>query len=166
MMYNLTKSHKLLLKAGAFAFFALLYFKGIIPVRGLTMDAVSSYIESNKTEDVLILKKAARTVTVGLDGCADEYQVRVPFGMNFFIGILGLTFMSASRKYFYAEVITQIVCGVVIFLTVAIGVQSFYTMLIISDLFSIYLLPLSSLVMVILAFIEKKQLKEVSSNEG
>ncbi len=130
------------------------------------MSEVKAQMFENIDEKIKIFEEGARGVTVYEVGFSQKYKARVPFGMNFFIGIIGLILISATKKFYLIEIGVQIVFGLIIAFSFIYGVQGYISFLRISDMASIYFLPLSSLFMVVLAFIEKKMLKMRSENEN
>ncbi len=130
------------------------------------MSEVKAQMFENIDEKIKIFEEGARGVTVYEVGFSQKYKARVPFGMNFFIGIIGLILISATKKFYLIEIGVQIVFGLIIAFSFIYGVQGNISFLRISDMASIYFLPLSSLFMVVLAFIEKKMLKMRSENEN
>lgn len=157
---------KVLFKTLSLVLFILFYFKGVIPLRESAMNKVKSHMYENIDEDIKIFEEGARGVTVYEVGFSQKYKARIPFGMNFFIGIIGLILISATKKFYSIEIGVQILFGVIIVFSFLYGVQGHISFLRISDMASIYFLPLSSLFMVVLAFIEKKMLKMKSENEN
>ncbi len=115
---------------------------------------------SNLHEQFVVEKDSPRYLSVIQVNKRKEYAARVPFGMNFFIGIIGLVLISATKKFYYIEVGVQVFFGILIFISFFYGTQGNIIFLQISDMASIYFLPLSSLFMVVLAFIEKKSLQQ------
>lgn len=146
--------------------FILFYFKGVIPLRERAMSELKTQMFENIDEKIKIFEEGARGVTVYEVGFSQKYKARVPFGMNFFIGIIGLILISATKKFYLIEIGVQILFGLIIAFSFIYGVQGNISFLRISDMASIYFLPLSSLFMVVLAFIEKKMLKMRSENEN
>ncbi|MEP1151855.1 MAG: hypothetical protein ABJH08_09020 [Balneola sp.] len=144
----------------ALIFFIGLYFQAVIPFREFSMDVLKSNMSENKSAEVKVFEEGARGITVYKIGNVNKYKARVPFGMNFFIGIIGLVLISSSRKFYLIEIGVQLLFGAIIFSAFLYGVKGNTFLLRISDMASIYFLPLSSLFMVVLAFIEKKALKE------
>ena len=157
---------KVLFKTLSLVLFILFYFKGVIPLRESAMNKVKSHMYENIDKDIKIFEEGARGVTVYEVGFSQKYKARIPFGMNFFIGIIGLILISATKKFYSIEIGVQILFGVIIVFSFLFGVQGNISFLRISDMASIYFLPLSSLFMVVLAFIEKKMLKMKSENEN
>jgi hypothetical protein len=139
--------------------FILFYFKGVISLREVTMDKVKVAMVESMSDKVNVFEEGARGVTVFVTGSPQKYKARIPFGMNFFIGIIGLILISASKKFYYIEIAVQIFFGLIIIFSFLHGVKDNVFFLRISDMASVYFLPLSSLFMVVLAFIEKKTFK-------
>lgn len=156
----------ILFKTLALVLFILFYFKGVIPLRESAMDQVKSHMYENIDEEIKIFEEGARGVTVYEVGFSQKYKARIPFGMNFFIGIIGLILISATRKFYFIEIGVQVLFGSIIAFSFLYGVQGNISFLRISDMASIYFLPLSSLFMVVLAFIEKKMLKMKLEDEN
>ncbi len=146
------------------AVFVALYFVAIIPLREGTMSGLVSKFEKTKVNEISVYEQGARGITVTLRGNQGRFKARVPFGMNFFIGIIGLIMISATRKFFFIEVGVQLIFGIIIGASFLWGSAGNVVGLQISDMSSIYFLPLSSLFMVVLAFIEKKSVSV--NNEG
>ncbi len=140
--------------------FILLYFTIVIPFRNMSMSYFKETAKKEFIQDINIFQDSPRYFSVSLGNENREFVARVPFGMNFFIGIIGLIFISATRKFFFIEVGVQILFGIIIFSSFLYGVKGHPLALQISDMSSIYFLPLSSLFMVVLGFIEKKSLSE------
>lgn|GEM_PF-559730 len=157
---------KVLFKTLALVLFILFYFKGIIPLRESAMNEVKSQMFENIDEKIEIFEEGARGVTVYEVGFSQKYKARIPFGMNFFIGIIGLILISATKKFYSIEIGVQILFGLIIIVSFLNGIKGNVSFLRISDMASIYFLPLSSLFMVVLAFIEKKMIKLKSENEN
>ena len=155
-----------ILKFISLIIFIGIYFQGVIPVRELTMSKFKSKLNVEMNENIKVRGEGPRAITVYEKGSAESYKARVPFGMNFFIGFIGLILISASKKFYFIEIIVQILLGVLIFLFFLYGVKDNVFLLKISDMISIYFLPLVSLFMVVLAFIEKKALKQTIRNES
>ena len=166
MKNHLRKLQNPLVRSALFLLFTLAYFNMIIPLRETIMIQVNTTIRENLPAHIFVEEEGKRAMNLGVSNTNKIYKIRMSYGMNFFIGVLGLIIISAPRKYFWIEFIIQAVCGVIIFITAYLGIVFLNHFLVISDLFSIYLLPLSSLIMVILAFIEKKHAKEHVVHEG
>lgn len=143
-----------------------IYFQGIIPLREVSMDKLKSEMKVELNNNIKIFEEGARGISVYKMGFPEKYKARVPFGMNFFIGFIGLILISASKKFYLIEISVQIVFGVIIFASFLYGVKGSTFFLRISDMSSVYFLPLSSLFMVVLAFIEKKDFKERGLSES
>ncbi|MEQ9089787.1 MAG: hypothetical protein RIE52_01785 [Balneola sp.] len=152
-------SKKVLIKTLALVLFILFYFKGVIPLRESAMNEINSNMYENIDDKIKIFEEGARGVTVYEVGFSQKYKARIPFGMNFFIGIIGLILISATKKFYFIEIGIQILFGLIIAFSFLYGIQGTISFLRISDMASIYFLPLSSLFMVVLAFIEKNMLK-------
>jgi|TARA_R100000951_G_scaffold105957_2_gene100091 hypothetical protein len=146
--------------------FVLIYFKAVIPFREISMEEVKSKLTETISEEIKIYEQGARGVTVYAVGSPQKYKARIPFGMNFFIGIIGLILISATKKFYYIEIGVQLIFGLIIVLSFLYGVKGNISFLRISDMASVYFLPLSSLFMVVLAFIEKKTIKVKLINES
>lgn len=146
-------------------FFIGVYFQGIIPSREISMDFLKSSMSEKMSTEVKVFEEGARGITVYKVGNIGKYKARVPFGMNFFIGFIGLILISAARKFYFIEIGVQLIFGIIIFSSFLYGVKGNTFLLRISDMASIYFLPLSSLFMVVLAFIEKKAFKSSELNE-
>ena len=157
---------KVLFKTLAFVLFILFYFKGVIPLRESAMNKVKSHMYESIGEEIKVFEEGARGVTVYEVGFSQKYKARIPFGMNFFIGIIGLILISATKKFYFIEIGVQVLFGVIIIFSFLSGIKGNISFLRISDMASIYFLPLSSLFMVVLAFIEKKMLIMKSENEN
>ena len=80
--------------------FVLIYFKAVIPMREISMSEVKSKLTETIAEEIKVFELGARGVTVYAVGSPQKYKARIPFGMNFFIGIIGLILISATRKFF------------------------------------------------------------------
>lgn len=148
--------NKFLIKTGVLIGFITVYFFGIIPAREASMTQIKSQMNEKIVESFTVFEEGNRGVTVQEKKTQKKYKARVPFGMNFFIGMIGLIIISAKKKYYIIESVAQIIFGVFITLSFLIGVQGYAFLLQISDMLSVYFLPLVSLFMVVLAFIEKK----------
>lgn len=134
-------------------------------MRNVSMSYFSGLIIDNLSEEITVVDSNTRYMSVKKLNEKKEYASRVPFGMNFFIGFIGLILISSSRKFYLIEISVQVIFGVIIFLSFLYGVKGSTFLLRISDMASVYFLPLSSLFMVLLAFIEKKAYKETEINE-
>ena len=156
MTLNIQSLWKPIRKLIVTATFLVTYMYLAIPVRTEIANSLKSYVKENKSEDVIVISELARSIVLGEKYSFYEYRIRIPFSKNFVFGVIGLIFLSAEKRFFFAEAITQLVCGMIIFTTAVIGISNATYFLIISDLFSVYFLPLSSLLMVVLAFREKK----------
>ncbi len=84
------------------------------------------------------------------------WQYKMPFGSFFLFGTIGLILLGASRKDFGILSAIHIVGGVVSFIFVLIGVHGWVNFLIIPDILSRYLIPVSSLGFVALTYVQKK----------
>lgn len=157
---------KLIFKVLGLVVFIFAYFNAIIPLREGVMIKVKSKMTERIADNIKIIEEGARGVTVSETSFSTKYKARIPFGMNFFIGMIGLIFISASKKFYGIEIGVQILFGFIILGAFLYGVKGNVTYLRISDMASVYFLPLSSLFMVVLAFIEKKVSKEGVYNES
>lgn len=84
------------------------------------------------------------------------WQYKMPFGSFFLFGTIGLILSGTNRKEFGILSAIHVVGGVVSFTFVFIGLQGWANFLIIPDLLSRYLIPVSSLGFVALTYVQKK----------
>lgn len=143
--------------------FVGLYFVAIIPVREVGMTFLKEKVHEIKSENIDIFEEGARGMTVNEVGNSKMYKARISFGMNFFIGILGLITISAHRRYFISEVLIQLFFTALIFSAYLKGVQGSPIFLQIADMSSVYFLPLSSLFMVVLGFMDRKMNRSLNA---
>ncbi len=145
--------------------FVALYFTVLIPVRETTMTFITKNSLEVLKQPISVYEQGNRGITVINTTNGERAKARVPFGMNFFIGVIGLILIDATRKFYFIESAVQVFFGVIIASAFYFGVQGHPMALQIADMSSIYFLPLSSLFMVVLAFIEKKQ-RTTDQHEG
>lgn len=145
-----------LLKIVFIVTFIVIYFFAIIPVREVGMSFLKQRVHETKSDKIEIFEEGARGMTVNEVGKSKVYKARISFGMNFFIGFLGLIVISSHRRYFYSEILVQIFFTILIFGSYLNGVKGSVISLQIADMSSVYFLPLSSLFMVVLGFMDRK----------
>lgn len=85
------------------------------------------------------------------------WHYKVPFGSFFLIGMVGLIVLNARRHYYFIligiHVLVLLICSIIFMMDIA----QYYQLLIITDLLSRYLIPLCSIGIIPLAFLERKE---------
>lgn len=159
-------NNSVLFKILGLIFFIACYFIAVIPAREAAMKKVKTETSKNIANTVKVFQEGERGIIVYKQGTPEKFKARISFGMNFFIGIIGLILISASNKFYLIEIAVQILFGALIIITFFSGIKGNIAMLRISNMTSVYFLPLSSLFMVVLAFMEKKSLKQKLAHES
>tara|TARA_R110000868_G_scaffold383578_10_gene650735 strand:- start:7977 stop:8465 length:489 start_codon:yes stop_codon:yes gene_type:complete len=151
-----------LLKKGLFIIgFVLIYFVGIREVRKVIHEGHFGTVfpeQLGSINDELRLE-AQSSVSFTLlevkENNGHGWQYKMPFGSFFLFAILGLILLGANRKDYTILSLIHIIGGIISFLFVLLGINIGVKFLIIPDLLSRYLIPVSSLGFVALTYLQK-----------
>lgn len=157
-----------LLKRGALiAIFILIYFYGVREIRGLVhnlhlgtilpeeygefQEGLKFYAPSSVSfaffEDVEVVHK--------------QWSYKIPFGMFFLFGCLGLIALGSVYQSYVYLIGIHLAGGMISFIGLILALNLSIKFLILPDLISSYLVPLCSLGLVALSYIQRKEaLKE------
>jgi hypothetical protein len=86
-----------------------------------------------------------------------DLHIKVPFGLHFLLAIIGLVLISAKRSFYLYLLGVQVGGSLMALFCLYLGSLTIVQLLIISDLLLRYLVPLCSLGMVPLAFIDQRK---------
>ncbi|MEX0719389.1 MAG: hypothetical protein WD059_01895 [Balneolaceae bacterium] len=144
------------------ALILLVYFFLLRPIRGEINQTIFPLVEQSIQEsDSQISYSQSGTVSNRIEwgdiSNPKELYLKIPFGLNFLIGIIGLILVKAENRYYWILAAIQLGGGIVAFASFYFGTVSSANFLIITDLIMRYLMPLCSLGIVPLAFIQKRQ---------
>ena len=155
---NLFQMLKLLKKPTFIILFILCYFVLIRPARALVIGYQEPKVTELVQQDlVLSLDESSSSVAIVFLGENEhkKYQYKTSFGSYFLFATLLLIGIGARRNEFFFLLITHLSLGIISTVMMWVGVSSFFGALIISDLISRYLLPLSSFLIVALVYSQK-----------
>lgn len=137
----------------------------IFILRGIRTALFTFQVESQliqqveKIENLSVFELQQRMIflTYEKPGYTKEWEYKFPFGYFFLIAITGLILIGADKKFYM--ILIGIHLGSVILTSIIFAVSMYFStwLLIVCDLLSGYLVPLSSLGIVPLAFLEKRQ---------
>lgn len=85
------------------------------------------------------------------------WTYKLPFGFFFFLGIIGLILIGANKNYYFILIGIHLLISLIGALIFTFLVYKSAWMLAVSDLLSRYLIPLSSIAIIPLSLIEKRQ---------
>lgn len=156
---------KLLLIIG----FVLLYFLGVREVRGIIHDAHYGIILPSQqgliTNEVGFESQSSVSFTfyeLNTES-GHGWQYKIPYGSFFLFAIIGLISIGASMKDYWILILIHLFAGIISFSFVLMGIHFWVKLLMISDLLTRYLLPISSMGFVALIYLQQRS--KVSNEE-
>lgn len=162
--------YSLLRKALYIAVFVSIYFLGIREIRALIHDAHLGTVLPEQygqiSSELSFYPQSSVSFTFFKTGTEfkPEWQYKIPFGLFFLLAILGLISIGADNRMFVYLVSIHFAAGLLSFLMMVIAVNGLRSFIIIPDLISRYLIPLCSLGLVALTYLEQKN--KISEYEG
>ncbi len=142
--------------------FVLIYFIGIRQARSFIHDLHLGTILPDEygviNEDVGFMAESSVSFTAFLLGgkTPHGWQYKIPFGSFFLFSMIGLIIIDSKRKHYYILTSIHLIGGVISFSFFVLGINTFTQFLVIPDIISRYLLPVCSLGVVALSYLEKK----------
>lgn len=152
--------HKLLKKAFFIIGFILLYFVAIREVRKVMLQIQAPLLEEVSVYEIESVSGVSLTISPIPH---KKFQYRIPFDSFLLFSGIGLIALGASIRFFYYLFTVQLAGGILSTIFLWLGVQTTYYFLIVPDIIGRYLIPLSSLGLVALYYI---QLNAKEKNEG
>lgn len=161
---------KVLLKTLLFVLILVIYFMGIRPIRSYVVKKQLDGLMTEKElpEHVILESNTPYNATMIYiiykhRDFQKDWNYKFPFGMFFLFALLGLVAIAGDKR-FYMYLIFVHIAGVIlsnIFLYV--GLKYSPWLIAITDLLTRYLIPLCSMGMVPLAYLEKRKLSDAGS---
>ncbi|GAB5409649.1 MAG: hypothetical protein BalsKO_20140 [Balneolaceae bacterium] len=153
---------KLLKKTLLIIGFVLFYFLGIREVRGVIHDAhYGSILPSQQgviSSELYFEAQSSVSFTFRETYLEHGYgwQYKIPFGSFFLFATIGLLMIEVSKREYGILVLIHLFGGIISFLFVLMGLHVWVKFMIIPDLLSRYLLPLSSMGYVALMYLQQR----------
>ncbi len=153
-----------LLKMGVLIItFVLIYFFGIREIRGVILDLHQGTIlpeEYGEIQNGLFFTELS-SVSFSFYKKAKVihkfWVYKIPFGLYFLLGCIGLIILYAGSKPYYYLIGIQIIGGMISFLFLLLAINISYHFIVIPDLISRYLTPLCSLGLVALTYVQQRE---------
>ncbi len=146
----------LLKKSLLVAFFILIYFLIIIPIRNHLAYYIYNYL-SVANLDTFFFKLQGRILVLGLVDSIKVYPLKMPYDITFFISSIAFILQN-NWKYLGLLTIIPLTGFVIALIFLLIGIHQCINILLIPiDLIGRYMVPLCSLGLVALAYIQQKE---------
>ncbi len=142
--------------------FTLIYFLGIRQVRSFIHELHLGTILPEEygviNEDIGFMAESSVSFTAFLlsEVKPHGWQYKIPFGSFFLFSAIGLIIIDSERKHYYILSLIHFIGGIVSFSFFVLGINVFTPVLIIPDIIARYLMPVCSLGVVALSYLEKK----------
>lgn len=153
---------KLVKKIALAITFVLVYFFGIREARGIIHDFHLGTVLPEEygvfSQDFLFTSPTSVSFSFyrETDIVHKIWIYKIPFGLFFLIAVISLILLQSDKKFFSYLVFVQIFLGFLSFIGLFLAKYVSITLLSIPDLLSRYLIPLCSLGLVALAYMEQK----------
>ena len=159
--------YSLLKKAAFITVFTLIYFLGIRELRGVVHDLhlgtilPAEYGELQEGFWFYAPSSVSFAFYEESEVIHKQWTYKIPFGMFFLFGCLGLIALGSRNNSYMYLVGIHFIGGMLSFIGLLLALTLSFKFLIIPDLLSRYLVPLCSLGLVALSYIQKREaLKE------
>lgn len=146
-------------KLGLIIIITGIYFIGIREIRSslneIHYDIITA--QNDVSKDYSVKKKTTiLKFDIGSTKTVENWVFKLPFGMFFLFGCIGLVLVDSKRKDFLILVSIHLIGGIISTAFMWIGINSSSSLLIIPDALSRYFIPLCSLGLVALVYIQNK----------
>lgn len=138
------------------------YFGGVRKLRNVIHDAHIGTIlpkengEINSNLSFYTEGAVSFSFTLSSDSNFTSKKYKIPFGLFFLLPLIGLVILGTLRQDFFVLISIHLLGGIISFLALIYAIPEHPYVLIIPDMLSRYLIPLLSLGLVALSYLQKK----------